>query len=161
MKPSILWSLAAIVCASLVLHGVEADAQSTTNGNIAGEILAFAIDSADPRALRELHRAGWLEATGQLLSTQDFPAARAMIGLAWTAENVPPDRFALPDLRYLSARPGSMDRVTRELLGGDLVTGGRTFGPRDSSWHLLYCVYVGTDVSELDSQTGRLKRSSR
>lgn len=133
MKPSIFLSLVAIACASLALRSLEADAQSTTNGNIASEVRAFAIDPADQRALRELHHAGWLEAMGQLLSTQDFPAARAMIGRAWTADNVPSDRFALPDLRRLSADPASPDRVTAELLEGDLVTGGRTLAPRDSS----------------------------
>jgi len=153
--------MAAIAGAGLAWRSVNADAQSTTNGNIAGEIRAFAIDPADQRALRELHQVGWLEATGHLLSTQDFPAAYAMIGYGWTADNVPADRFALPDLRRLSGDPARPDRMTAELLGGDLVTGGRTRGPRDSSRRLLYCVYVGVDVSDLDSKTGRLKRTAR
>lgn len=91
------------------------------------------------------------------LATFRRPYAR--FGRAWTSENSGPDRFALPDLRYLSARPGTVDSVTRELLGGDLVSGGRLFGPPDSA-HLLYCVYVAKDVSELDSPAGEHQQRS-
>ncbi len=53
----------------------------------------------------------------------------------------------------------TVDRATRELLGGDLLSGGRLFGPPDSA-HLLYCVYVAKDVSGLDSHAGQVQQRS-
>jgi hypothetical protein len=158
-KSRTLLPLIPLACVGIALGGVNANEHRATNGNIAGEVRAYAVDPGDQCVLRELHRAGWLEATGQTLSTEDFPAAYARIGRAWTPENTGSDRFALPDLRYLAARPGTVDSVARELLGGDLVRGGRLFGPPDSA-HLLYCVYVAKDVSESDSDAGRLQRPS-
>jgi len=140
------------------LSSAEALAQIPAGDKIPGEIRAFAVDAGDPQAMLALHRAGWLEAAGQLLSTQDFPVAYSMIHRSSAAEKVASDRFALPDLRWLSASPGGVDARTAELLGGDLVSGGRILR---ASGRLLYCVYVGADVSQFDLRAGRLKRSSR
>jgi hypothetical protein len=141
-----------------LLSPTVAQAQIQPSDKISGEIQTFAVDTGNPQAMLALHRAGWLEAAGQLLSTDEFSAAYTMIRRTWTADKIPSDKFALPDLRWLSALPGEVDARTAELLGGDIVTGGRILRP---SPRLLYCIYVGVDVSELDVGTGRLKRSSR
>jgi tail collar domain len=143
----------AVIAAFCLYCAADAGAQMPT-GPLPGEIRAFAVDGADAAAIMELHQAGWLEAAGQLLSVNDFPAAFKMIRRRWTPKKASSDKFALPDLRKLSRSPGEVDSRTAELLGGDLVSGGRTL--RNAPTRLLYCVYVGVDASKLDATTGRL-----
>jgi hypothetical protein len=136
----------------------SAGAQTVSSGPIVGEVRAFAINATNPEAMAQLHRAGWLEAAGQLLSVEDFPLAFQMIGRAWTRGNVPADRFAIADLRRLSRTPGEIDARTAELLGGDLVTGGKRLPPAPK---LTYCIYVGVDASSVALQGGRLVLTAR
>src|SRR4051794_9250770 len=88
---------------------LTAGAAAQTTAPLAGEVRAFAVDVANQTSLLELHRAGWLEAAGQLLAVDDFPAAFKMIGRAWTAEKSPSDRFAVPNLRTLAKSAGDID----------------------------------------------------
>lgn len=134
-----------VVCGCLCCSG-RAQAQ-TVEGPLAGEIRAFAVDTSDSEAMTTLHRAGWLEAAGQVLSVQDFPEAFRMIRRSWTSNRVPADHFAVPDLRRLSRTPDEIDETTAQLLGGDRVTSGSSSKGRASA-RLLYCVYLGRDAAK-------------
>jgi hypothetical protein len=109
--------------------------------------LAIALTHEDVVAL---HRGGWLEAHGQLLSTQAFPELFLSIGRTWTASNVKKDQFAVPEIRDRSLPSMSSDNPFQVLDPADLLTGGMVERP----WRrapLSYWIFVGREVGPAES----------
>jgi hypothetical protein len=110
---------------------------------LVGEVRLLAVNPGHEQVARALRRAGWIEADGQVFSRFDLPELFDAIGRTWTADRVPADRFALPDLRRgRAARADDPSGV----LGGDLVTGGRALKPAAPA-ALVYWMYVGRDAT--------------
>jgi hypothetical protein len=98
-------------------------------------------------AIAQLHRDGWLESRGQLLSTQAYPALYGVVGRTWTSEEVVEGGFAVPDLRDNSQRSISSSNSFGVLGPGDLVTSGRPTRPWLRRSPMTYWIFVGKDVT--------------
>ena len=132
-------ALLAVVFSSLTAIPISAQDQPAARP-IVGEVRVLSVSSAG--AVDDLHRAGWLEARGQVVSRADFPELFQAIGRSWTADSVMSDSFAVPFVT-----PGSMRVQTSSdnpfgVLGpGDLVRSGQ---PRPNRQGPLACwIYVG------------------
>jgi len=114
---------------------------------IVGELRVLSVSTQS--AVDRLHRAGWLEAEGQVVSRAEFPELFATIGRSWTADAVSSDWFAVP-----LVAPGALRAVTSSdnpygVLGpGDLITSGRRRPNRQGP--LSYWIYVGRSIAGPD-----------
>src|SRR5262249_49638030 len=136
-------ALLAVVLSSVT--AIQVSAQDQPAGSpIVGEVRVLSVSGGN--AVDQLHRAGWLEARGQVVSRAAFPELFDTIGRSWTADSVASHSFAVP-----LVTPGSMRAVTSSdnpygVLGpGDMVQSGR---PRPNRQGPLGCwIYVGRVVS--------------
>jgi hypothetical protein len=136
-------ALLAVVISSVA--SIQLSAQNQPGARpIVGEVRVLTVLAGS--AVDQLHRAGWLEARGQVVSRGDFPELFDTVGRSWTADGVPSDSFAVPLLT-----PGSIRVVTSAdnpygVLGpGDMVRSGR---PRPNRQGPLGCwIYVGRAVA--------------
>jgi hypothetical protein len=115
---------------------------------LVGEVRAIAIAPTSEKAIARLHQDGWLEARGQLLLDLEFPELYATVGRAWTSQDVPPDRFAVPDVSDQLRRRISSDNPFGVLGPADLVTGGRVEKAWDRQAPLTYWIFVGRSLSD-------------
>jgi hypothetical protein len=138
-------SLSIGIVAMLVTAGMPARGQQfpTETTPLIGELRLMAVPSDNARWNERLHRAGWIEAEGQVLLCDEFPALYEVLGRYWTPEKTPRDRFAIPDLREPRA---DRDPNPFGVLGpGDLVTGGRKV-PKSTRRPARYYLYTGKGV---------------
>jgi hypothetical protein len=144
-----------LVCSTLIfgtsIVAVGAD-DSPARTPLVGEVRAIAIAPTSERAIARLHREGWLECRGQLLSDKDFPELYATVGRSWTAQEVPPDRFAVPDVNDPFPGRISSDNPFGVLGPGDLVTGGRVRKAWERRAPLTYWIFVGRSLGSVRSQ---------
>jgi hypothetical protein len=110
---------------------------------LVGELRVFAIGPANSAAMARLHKQGWLEARGQVVSKTEYPELYETIGRAWTADKTPASQFALPDLRNRFERNSSANPFG-VMGGGDLLTGDAERTPIADP--LTYWIYVGQNV---------------
>jgi hypothetical protein len=136
----------------LILVGLPtaaiASGDTAASRPLVGEVRAIAIAPGNTKAVSELHRDGWLETRGQLLSSKDFPELYATIGRAWTSERVPQDRFRIPECHDRSQRHISSDNPFGVLGPGDLVTSGRVRHDSLRQARLSYWIFVGRDPGD-------------
>jgi hypothetical protein len=107
------------------------------NPFLVGELRLLAVGADNSGWLDRLHRAGWLEADGQVLRRDEFPALYEVIGRTWTPDKTPPDRFAIPDLRERPDDPNPFG-----VLGPEVVTGGRII-KKSTRRPAKYFLYTG------------------
>jgi hypothetical protein len=113
-----------------------------------GEIRAFAIGRLNAAAVTEMHRNGWFEARGQLLSVERFPELYRVVGREWTSKDVGDQQFALPDVRdERYQRAVDADTAYRALGPGDLITGGRTIRSSIRLHPISYWIFAGRPVN--------------
>ena len=115
-----------------------------------GEVRSFAVGARNDDAIAKLHHDGWLEANGRLLPVAQFKDLYGQIGRTWTAAGVSEDRFAIPQLRDTTQRPGFYDNPYGVLSAADLVTSGRDRPATSRPNPLTYWIFVGRDVSRLE-----------
>ena len=116
---------------------------------IVGELRVLSVSTQS--AVDLLHRAGWLEADGQVVSRADFPELFATIGRSWTADGVPSDWFAVPLVAPGALRAVSSSDNPYGVLGpGDLITSGRRRPNRQGP--LSYWIYVGRSNRGADAK---------
>jgi len=143
-KTTLAFAAASIVAAAS-LHLIAAG-DSPVLQPLVGEVRVLAIAPTNNTMIAELHRQGWLEARGQLLSTRDFARLYETVGRAWTADGVPADEFAIPEIKDPAA--GRAPANPFGVLGpGDLITGGRV---RKAWLHrapLSYWIFAGRAIS--------------
>ena len=140
--------LSTLIGASLLVTNPASAAERLLVGPaLVGEVRTLAVDRTDQSHVTKLHRAGWLEAEGQLLRESAFPELFEVIGRSWTADSAEPCRFAVPDLRDRTVSAASSDDPFRVLGGGDLVSGGRTLQPRTRQMPLTRWIYAGREVT--------------
>lgn len=144
-------TLVATLSLFLLSAGVLAAQDQPAQTPMIGEIRSYAIDPANRQTVERLHRAGWIQAAGQMASREAYPELFDAIGLLWTSStDGRSNTFRLPDLR----QPEDVDtaaRVRSGLDSGDLITGGRRLrGSRSApaAW-----IYVGRDASPLPQPT--------
>jgi len=125
--------------------------QALVSGPLIGEIRTLAIARTNLAAISQLHRAGWVEARGELLSVRQFPELYETIGRTWTGNGVAANKFAVPDLRDSSQRSISTDNPSGVLGASDLVTGGAVLKdwarPAPRSYWIFTGRYSGVDDS--------------
>ena len=138
----------AVAASSMALHVPAAAraAQDNTAGPQVGEVRAFAVGQGNVGAVTALHRDGWLEANGELLSVAQFDALYRRIGRTWTAKRVAEDRFAVPRIHNEMQAAPDWANPYGVLGPGDLVTSGVM---RETSVRapISYWIFVGRDVS--------------
>ncbi len=117
-----------------------------TAGAHAGEIRALAVDRMNQDAIERLHREGWLEARGQLLSTVEFGMLYRQIGRAWTADSVATRYFAIPDLPE-GLRSGLLSNPGGVLGPGDLIQSGRPQRTWERAAPIAYWIFTAQDAS--------------
>jgi hypothetical protein len=125
---------------------IQVSAQGQPVGRpIVGEFRVLSVSTRD--AVDQLHRAGWLETRGQVVSRAAFPELFDTIGRSWTADAVPSDDFAVPLVTPRSMRVlTSADNPYGVLGPGDTVTSGRP-GPNRQG-PLACWIYVGRAVAD-------------
>jgi hypothetical protein len=129
---------------------VRADTPATTP--LVGELRVFAIGPANKAAIARMHKQGWLEARGQVVSKSEYPDLYDTIGRTWTADKTPANQFALPDLRDRFEQRSSANPFG--VMGaGDLLTGSAKRTPLTDP--LTYWIYVGPDAGSRMTQTQR------
>ena len=112
-----------------------------------GEVRMLAIAPDGRDAVATLHRDGWLEARGQLLSIRAYPELFKAIGRTWTSDGVAEGRFAVPDVHDWARRPSSANAFG--VLGpGDLVSGGRVEKGWERPYPLSSWIFAGRQVSQ-------------
>jgi hypothetical protein len=129
----------------LTIAGAASVAGAQTNQIAIGQVRMMAITAENRNAVEALHRDGWLEARGQLLSIEAFPELYRVIGRTWTSDSTAEGRFAVPELKDRSQAQSSPNPFG--VLGpGDLISSGRTkSGAR--SFPLSYWIFVGRPVT--------------
>lgn len=139
------------VFATIVASGsVSVAADSSLRLPLVGEVRSMAISPGNKDAVAEMHREGWLEARGQLLSTGAFPELFKAIGRTWTASDVNDGRFAIPEILDRSQLEVPSEHPVGILGPGDLVTGGRAMKAWLRHAPISYWIFVGHDVSQLE-----------
>jgi hypothetical protein len=123
-----------------------------------GEVRAMAIATSNVDAIAQLHREGWIEARGQLLSTADFPELFRAVGRTWTAKDVAEGRFAIPDIHERTGHEISSDNPFGVLGPGDLVTSGNPQHTWLRSGELSEWIFAGKDVSPFVRSTAGTQR---
>jgi Phage Tail Collar Domain len=134
---------------TLAFNASTAAAAADGTAPLVGEVRAIAIAPTSERAIARLHQEGWLECRGQLLSDKDFPELYATVGRTWTAQDVPPDRFAVPDVNEPFRGRISTDNPFGVLGPGDLVTGGRVRKAWERQAPLTYWIFVGRSLGQV------------
>ena len=142
---------AQLVLTLLVLIGPSVHAAAAHEVSVprpmTGEVRMLAVPPTNAKVIARLHHDGWLEARGQLLLASMFPELYQTVGRAWTRDDVPDGRFAVPDLRDRAHRRSS-DNPFGVLSPGDLVAAGRRLRTRSlKEGPLSYWIYVGRDAS--------------
>jgi hypothetical protein len=135
------------------LYVVHAGGNTPTEAPHVGEVREFAVAPGNDEVIAQLHRDGWLEARGQLLSASVYEALYKTVSLAWTADDVAEGRFAIPDLDDHSQRSISSDDPFGVLGPGDLVTSGRTTRQWLRTSPITYWIFTGQDVTRLEAYT--------
>ncbi len=141
--------LSGACCLFLIIGGPVGADDSGGASPIVGQVRTLSVDPADHAEMLALAHQGWIEASGQVLSTQSYHSLYHAIGRTWTPSNVASTEFALPDLD----RPAPQGVSARNPFGvldpGDMVSGGKRESPARPS--LRHFIYVGRDASELAS----------
>ena len=135
------------------LYVAHAGGNTPTEAPHVGEVREFAIAPGNDEVIDQLHRDGWLEARGQLLSAQACKALYGTIGRTWTAEDVAEGRFAIPDIYDRSQRSISSDDPFGVLGRADLVTSGRMTGQWVRTSPITHWIFTGQDVTRLEAYT--------
>lgn len=137
-------TLVAAIC-GLAAAGAAGAASAQTTRFEVGEVRMMAIAAENHSAIEALHRDGWLEARGEVLSTDAFPELYRVIGRTWTSESTGEGRFAVPELRDRSHLQNPVNPFG--VLGpGDLITSGRATGGAQA-FPLSYWIFVGRPVA--------------
>jgi Phage Tail Collar Domain len=134
---------------TLAFNASTAVAATDGPAPLVGEVRAIAIAPTSETAIARLHQEGWLECRGQLLSDKDFPELYATVGRTWTAQDVPPDRFAVPDVNDPFRGRISSDNPFGVLGPGDLVTGEPVRKAWERKAPLTYWIFVGRSLSDV------------
>ena len=139
-----MWMKTLLAGVLVGLTSIAASAQDQTAIRpMVGEFRTLSVSNQG--AVDQLHRAGWLEARGQVVSRSAFPELFNTIGRSWTADTVSSDHFAVPLLTPGQMRVVSSSDNPYGVLGpGDLVTSGR---PHPNRQGPLSCwIFVGRSV---------------
>lgn len=140
-------TLVAAIC-GLAAAGSSSLAGAQTRPFEVGEVRMMAITANNRTAVEALHREGWLEARGELLSTEAFPELYRVIGRTWTSESTAQARFAVPELKDRSHLQDAANPFG--VLGpGDLITSGRAKGGVQS-FPLSYWIFAGRPIAGAD-----------
>jgi tail collar domain len=141
-------TLMAVIC-GLATAGAAGVAGAQTPRFDVGEVRMMAITGGNRNAVDALHREGWLEARGQLLSIERFPELYQALGRTWTSESTAQGDFAVPALKDRSQAQSS--RNPFGVLGpGDLITSGRSKSDA-RSFPLSYWIFTGRPVAGADA----------
>src|ERR1700733_2166332 len=144
--------LLVVVCIlAAPLYIVHASDNASTEGARVGEVREFALAPGNDQVITQLHRDGWLEAHGQLLSARAYQALYKTVGRTWTADDVAEGRFAVPDLRDGSQRSLSSNNPFGVLGPGDLVSSGRAARRWQRASPVTYWIFTGQDVTRLET----------
>jgi hypothetical protein len=135
-------SIVALACGPESAHAAD-----TASSPRPGEVRTIALAAGNVDAIAQLHREGWIEARGQLLSTADFPELFQAVGRTWTATDVAAGRFAIPAIHERTGRQISSDNPFGVLGPGDLVTSGLPQHSWLRSGELSEWIFAGRDVS--------------
>jgi hypothetical protein len=135
------------------LYVAHAGGNTPTDAPHVGEVREFAIAPGNDEVVAQLHRDGWLEARGQLLSAPAFLALFRTIGRTWTAEDVAEGRFAIPDLYDRSQRSVSSDNPFGVLGPGDVLESRRTAQQWVRPSPISHWIFTGQDVTRLETYT--------
>jgi hypothetical protein len=146
MKTTTYLSVSILVLAA-TLSVARAQGVGASQAARIGEVREFAVAPGNTKAIAQLHHDGWLEARGQLLPAQVYPALYGVVGRTWTAAEVVEGGFAVPDLRDTSQRSISSANSYGVLGPGDLVTSGRPSRPWLRSSPLTYWIFTGKDMT--------------
>ena len=143
--------VALVFALAVTRYVVPVAGNATTESARVGEVREFAVAPGNTQVIAQLHRDGWLEARGQLLSAQAYPALYGVVGRTWTTEEVVGGRFALPDLRDRSQRSLSSDNPFGVLGPGDVVTSGGTSRQWLRASPITYWIFTGSDMTRLEA----------
>jgi len=144
MRP---WAIVASLLVAVAIARVSAGDPLGTSPRV-GEVRGFAIGRPNVVAVADMHRDGWIEARGQLVSVEAFPELYCVVGREWTARDVPDSQFALPEVRDdRFQRAIDANNAYRALGPGDLITGGRTIKSSRRLHPISYWIFAGRSVS--------------
>jgi hypothetical protein len=111
--------------------------------------MSLAVAPTNLKTVAQLHREGWLEARGQLLSTSVYPELFEVVGRTWTRHEVKDGRFAIPEIHNRSQGRLSSDNPFGVLGPGDLVTSGKSQNAWLRPAPLSEWIFVGREVSDV------------
>jgi microcystin-dependent protein len=141
--------LSGACCLFLIIGGPVGADDSGGASPVVGQVRTLAVDPADHAEMLALAHQGWIEASGQVLSTHSYHSLYHAIGRTWTPSHVASTEFALPDLDRAATPTVSTRNPFGVLDPGDMVSGGKRESAARPS--LRHFIYVGRDASELTS----------
>jgi microcystin-dependent protein len=144
----------AATLAALIVTPSAADGQSA--GPRIGEVRIIAMAPGNQNVVAQMHQDGWIEASGQILSTTQYPALYHQLGRAWTRAGIAQDRFAIPRLRD-TTQPIPSSSNPYDVLGSGAPETSNKVNRRQQihTTPLSYWIFAGQDATLTDATLTR------